>query len=85
MGWCVHEAAEKWGGESKGADEKWGGESVTVLYAFSTLIPKFTNYRSKLGCTVMAHCSHSFTLVHQAQNLFFYMIVQYMYMYSHTP
>ena len=26
---CVHEADEKWGGESKGADEKWGGESVT--------------------------------------------------------
>ena len=29
MGRCVHEADEKWGGESKGADEKWGGESVT--------------------------------------------------------
>ena len=28
MGRCVHEADEKWGGESKGADEKWGGESV---------------------------------------------------------
>ena len=27
MGRCVHEANEKWGGESKGADEKWGGES----------------------------------------------------------
>ena len=27
MGRCVHEADEKWGGESKGADEKWGGES----------------------------------------------------------
>ena len=31
MGRCVHEADEKWGGESKGADEKWGGESVTPL------------------------------------------------------
>ena len=31
MGRCVHEADEKWGGESKGADEKWGGESVTEL------------------------------------------------------
>ena len=31
MGRCVHEADEKWGGESKGADEKWGGESVTRL------------------------------------------------------
>ena len=29
MGLLVHEADEKWGGESKGADEKWGGESVT--------------------------------------------------------
>ena len=29
MGRCVHEADEKWGGESKGADEKLGGESVT--------------------------------------------------------
>ena len=29
MGRCVHEADEKWGGESKGADEKWGGESVS--------------------------------------------------------
>ena len=29
MGRCVHEADEKWGGESKGADEKWGGASVT--------------------------------------------------------
>ena len=29
MGRGVHEADEKWGGESKGADEKWGGESVT--------------------------------------------------------
>ena len=28
MGRCVHEADEKWGGESKGADKKWGGESV---------------------------------------------------------
>ena len=27
----VHEADEKWGGESKGADEKWGGESVTQM------------------------------------------------------
>ena len=32
MGRCVHEADEKWGGESKGADEKWGGESVTRKY-----------------------------------------------------
>ena len=31
MGRCVHEADEKWGGESKGADEKWGGESVTPV------------------------------------------------------
>ena len=31
MGRCVHEADEKWGGESKGADEKWGGESVTQI------------------------------------------------------
>ena len=37
MGRCVHEADEKWGGESKGADEKWGGESVTQIYYFSTL------------------------------------------------
>ena len=29
MGRCVHEADEKWSGESKGAGEKWGGESVT--------------------------------------------------------
>ena len=29
MGRCVHEADEKWGGESKGAVLKWGGESVT--------------------------------------------------------
>ena len=33
MGRCVHEADEKWGGESKGADEKWGGESVTRQYS----------------------------------------------------
>ena len=32
MGRCVHEADQKWGGESKGADEKWGGESVTPAY-----------------------------------------------------
>ena len=31
VGRCVHEADEKWGGESKGAVLKWGGESVTRL------------------------------------------------------
>ena len=31
MGRCVHEADEKWGGESKGADEKWGGESFIMI------------------------------------------------------
>ena len=35
MGRCVHEADEKWGGESKGADEKWGGESVTRFKCFN--------------------------------------------------
>ena len=35
MGRCVHEAGEKWGGESKGADEKWGGESVTPFHVMT--------------------------------------------------
>ena len=37
MGRCVHEADEKWGGESKGADEKWGGESVTPCHDMSRI------------------------------------------------
>ena len=38
MGRCVHEADEKWGGESKGADEKWGGESICLEHAWLSLI-----------------------------------------------
>ena len=30
MGRCVHEADEKWGGESKGTDEKWGGVILVI-------------------------------------------------------
>ena len=41
MGRCVHEADEKWGGESKGADEKWGGESVTQSHHSFVLPSRF--------------------------------------------
>ena len=40
MGRCVHEADEKWGGESKWADEKWGGESVTPPMCLVNLLAK---------------------------------------------
>ena len=52
MGRCVHEADEKWGGESKGADEKWGGESVTTV-SIATPLFKCTI----LTCQKLLHCS----------------------------
>ena len=47
MGRCVHEADEKWGGESKGADEKWGGESVTLPY--HTIPKPSIQYREQIN------------------------------------
>ena len=47
MGRCVHEADEKWGGESKGADEKWGGESVTPSLLLMLRLAKMFEKHSK--------------------------------------
>ena len=51
MGRCVHEADEKWGGESKGAVLKWGGESVTPFRGARRTAPKGSppQFRVRLG------------------------------------
>ena len=55
MGRCVHEADEKWGGESKGADEKWGGESVTPTIDHDEGEEPGQNCRAKFGAFPVRH------------------------------